>query len=226
MFLTHSAFLVAFTIAAAASAAAGVLLNGMRDIARKLLPASGLLLIAVALLLLLPEVAGAVGWANAALLLLAALAAVFAVDKLLYPVCPVCAPSHDHASCSTRLHGFAAPLLIAMLIHNAFDGWMLSLGQHALSIGVIAHKIPECFAFGAILGAALKSRRAALAAAVLTQAGAFAGAGLHNRAGLSLSPIWLAALLAVGAGLFLYLGFHAVHGEWRRRTAAAHASGA
>ena len=219
MFLTYSAFLIAFTIAAAASAAAGVLLNSVREVARKLLPASGLLLMAVALLLLLPELAHTLGWANAAFLFLAALAIVWAMDKFIYPVCPLCSHSHDHDDCSTRLHGFAPPLLIAMLIHNVFDGWMVTLG-HGLSMGVIAHKVPECFAFGAILAAALKSRGAALGWAVLTQGGMFAGAALHSATAAWLSPVWMVSLVALGAGLFFYLGFHAVHGEWKRRATA------
>jgi zinc transporter ZupT len=226
VFLTYSVFLLAFTLAAAASAAAGVWLNAARDVARRLVPASGLLLMAVALLLLFPELAHLLGWAGAALFFLAALAIVWAVDKFIYPVCPVCSASHDHEDCPARLHGFAAPLLIAMLIHNGFDGWMLSFGQgeadpaRALSLSVIAHKIPECFAFGAILEAALKSRRAAFAWAVLTQAGTLVGAGLHRTTAAWLSPIWIGALLALGGAVFLYLGFHAVHSEWKRRAAA------
>ena len=31
-----------------------------------------------------------------------------------------------------------------------------------------------------------------------------------------------AVLLALGGGTFLYLGFHAVHGEWKRRRAFLH----
>ena len=122
-----------------------------------------------------------------------------------------------------RLHGFAPPLLIAMLIHNAFDGWMLAMGQgvahsgRGLSIGVIAHKIPECFAFGTVLSAALRSRRDAIAAAALTQMGTLAGAALQASTAERLPPMWMAALLAFGASLFFYLGFHAVHGEWKRR---------
>jgi len=221
--LTYPAFLIAFAVAAAAAAAAGVLLNSVRDVARRLLPASGLLLMAVAVLLLFPELARITGWARAASMIVVALGIVWMVDKFIYPVCPLCSHSHDHEHCQTRLHGFAPPLLVAMLIHNVFDGWMLSLGQndadptHALSLGVIAHKVPECFAFGAILSAALNSRRAALVWAVLTQAGTLAGAGLQRSTAAWLSPLWIAALLALGGGVFLYLGFHTMHGEWKRR---------
>jgi zinc transporter ZupT len=226
VFFTYPSFLIAFCLASALAAATGVLLNGVRDMARRLLPTSGVLLIGVSLLLVFPELAHAVGWANAAWALAAAVAFVWVIDKFLYPVCPSCAHSHHHEDCTTRLHGFAPPLVIAMLVHNVFDGWMLSLGQttadsvHALSLGVIAHKIPECFAFGAIIAAAVQTRRRALAAAIVTQAGTLAGASIHQAAAGWLSPVWIAVLLAIGGGVFFYLGFHAVHGEWKRRTAA------
>jgi zinc transporter ZupT len=226
---TYSALLVSFILAAIGSAAAGVLLNSFRDMARRILPASGLLLMAVALLLVLPELVNAFGWAKGTWLFAGALALVWAVDRFVYPVCPSCAHSHNHDGCSTRLHGFAPPLVIAMLVHNAFDGWMLSLGQgsadpgHALSLGVIAHKIPECFAFGSILAAALRSRRTALSWAVLTQAGTLGGVVLHAAFAGRLSPSWIAALLALGGSVFFYLGFHAVHSEWKRRTAVGQA---
>jgi zinc transporter ZupT len=216
-------FLAAFTAAAAATAVAGVLLNGVRDIARRLLPASGLLLMAVALALVLPELAGHLGWGAACAAFLASLALVWVVDRFLYPVCPACSPAHDHDSCVTPLHGFAGPLLLATLIHNAFDGWMLAAGHanpeagHALSIGIIAHKIPECFAFGAILAGALRSRTIALAISVLAQCATITGAALY---GQTVSSRTMVALLALGGGVFLYLGFHAVHGEWKRRTSA------
>jgi len=226
VFLPLSSFLIAFSIVCALSAAAGVWLSGIRNVARKLLPASGLIIIAAALLLLLPELAHTLGWPAAAIMLAASLAIVWAVDRFVYPVCPLCSHSHDHEGCSTRLHGFAPPLLIAMLIHNAFDGWMLAMGQGSLSMSVFAHKVPECLAFGAILAAALPSRRTALASAMVTQAGTFAGVGLHSATAAWLPPLWMAALLAIGGGLFLYLGFHAVHGEWKRRTSVLQNSAA
>ena len=228
MFSTYPTFLIVFTAAAAVAATAGVVLNGVRDMARRLVPASGLLLMGVSLLLVLPELADAIGWANAAWAFAAALGFVWLIDKFVHPVCPSCAHSHDHDDCATRLHGFAPPLITAMLVHNAFDGWMLSVGQssgdptHGLSIGVIAHKLPECFAFGAILASSMRWRAGALAAAVLSQAGTVLGAAMHGAAAGRLHPMWFAALLAFGGGVFFYLGFHAIHGEWKRR-AAAHA---
>jgi zinc transporter ZupT len=225
VFTSFSVLIAAFTIASAASAVAGILLLGVRDLTRRLLPASGLILMTVALALVLPELANALGWTRAAFAFVAALAMVWVVDRFVYPVCPACAHSHDHAGCTTRLHGFAAPLLIAMLIHNGFDGWMLALDQqpadhaHALSMGVVAHKIPECLAFGAILAAALRSRAGAFGWAILIQAGTITGAALQRLTSAWVSPQWVAALLAIGGGVFFYLGFHAVHGEWKRRAA-------
>jgi hypothetical protein len=122
VFTLFSALIITFSAVSAASAAAGVLLDGVRDLTRRLLPLSGLILMTVALALVLPELAGALGWPRAALAFVAALAMVWVVDRFVYPVCPACAPSHDHHGCTTRLHGFAAPLLIAMVIHNGFDG--------------------------------------------------------------------------------------------------------
>lgn len=221
---TYSAFLLLFVGAACLSAVVGVLVAGVRDAARRLLPASGLLLIAVALAGVLPELTGMMGWPAAVLAFCAALACVWVFDRFVHPVCPACSHSHDHAGCVTRLHGFAGPLLVAMAVHNVFDGWMLSMADaqiagHALSIGVIAHKIPECFAFGAILAAALRSRFVALWSAVLTQLVTGIGVGLHWAVSPVVGPLWIGALLALGGGVFFYLGVHAVHGEWKRRSA-------
>ena len=45
-------------------------------------------------------------------------------DRYICTVCPACSHSHDHDSCSTRLHGFA-PMLIASGLHSFLNGWML-----------------------------------------------------------------------------------------------------
>src|SRR5262245_45773825 len=99
VFFTYPAFLIAFTVASALAAAAGVLLNGVRDIARRLLPASGLLLMAVSLVLVLPELAHTIGWSNAAWAFAGAVGFVWVIDKFLYPVCPSCAHTHHHEDC-------------------------------------------------------------------------------------------------------------------------------
>jgi len=86
-------------------------------------------------------------------------------------------------------------------------------------MAVVLHKIPEGIALGAILRAAVASARGALAWCLLAEGVTLAG----GAAGLELAPIlgqaWLSYPLAIAGGFFFYLGFHAVHGEWKRRGA-------
>ena len=101
--------------------------------------------------------------------MVAGFAIIWGIDRYITPVCPACSHTHNHDSCSTRLHGFAGPLITAALIHSLFDGWTLAAGQSlpgsgsALVAGVLVHKVPESFAYGVILRAALGSRTVALA---------------------------------------------------------------
>jgi zinc transporter ZupT len=116
---------------------------------------------------------------------------------------------------------------VASLLHSIFDGWVLAAGGgsmnaeagSALSLGVMIHKIPEAFAFGVILRAAISTKSSAMRWGILTQTATFAGAMLEILAAPYLGGHAIAVLLAVGGGMFLYLGGHAVHGEWKRRTA-------
>jgi zinc transporter ZupT len=153
---------------------------------------------------------------------------LFTIDRYLYPVCPACAPSHGHDACSTRLHGFAGPLIFAALLHSTFDGWALAAGLDAserglgsaLSLGVALHKLPEGIAFGVILRAAMKSKTKAFWVAAITQGSMLIGGWLERWSSAYIGVRAVSALLALGGGTFLYLGYHAVHSEWRRRTAA------
>ena len=89
----------------------------------------------------------------------------------------------------------------------------------ALPIAVVVHKIPEGIALGAILRAAVTSRRIAFCWCLLAEGATLAG----GAAALGLAPYlrgtWLSYPLAIAGGVFFYLGFHAVHGEWKRRGA-------
>lgn len=201
-----------------AGAVAGVWLSGVPEIARRILPFSGIVLLALSLFWVLPEVAGKFGWNAGATLMFAAFAAVWFIDRFIYPVCPACSHTHDHDACSTRLHGFAAPLITAALVHSLFDGWTMAVGAgNSIALTVLVHKIPESLAYGVILRAALRSRRNAVVWALVAQGATALGAVLGSAAAPLLSDKFLGALLALGGGTFLYLGFHAVHGEWKRR---------
>lgn len=220
--------LTALAFIAFAGAAAGVWFSGMPELSRRAIPLGGAVLIGVTVFWVLPELAQAFGWPVAAALILAGMLAVAAVDRYVYPVCPACSHSHDHDSCGTRLHGFASPLILAGMLHSLFDGWALASSYHdpaghVLSVGIAVHKLPEGLALGVILRAALPSRGQALAWAAVTQAATVAGGLLYQFAAPVLSARWISLLLAFAGGMFLYLGLHAMHGEWRRRAAQRHA---
>lgn len=222
-------FIIILLISTALSmtgAAAGVQLAAVPEVTRRVVPVGGAILLLLSLFWVMPEVAEIFGWQVAPVLMLAGFATLWAIDKYVYPVCPACAHTHDHDSCSAQLHGFATPLIAAALIHILFDGWTLALGSEvlaggsALAAGVLIHKIPESLAFGVILRAAIASRSTALVWAIAVQAATIPGALLALALAPAIGSQGMGLLLAFGGGTFLYLGFHAVHGEWRRRLAS------
>jgi zinc transporter ZupT len=87
--------------------------------------------------------------------------------------------------------------------------------------GVLLHKVPEGIALGLILRAAVKSHWTAFGWAALAEAATFAGALLESVVAARFGVTWVSYALALAGGSFLYLGFHAVHGDWRRRGAPA-----
>jgi zinc transporter ZupT len=225
--LTSSAALVLFAFAALAASYAGVAISGVPEISRKVVPFSGAMLLLVSFIWVLPELAEDFGWAAGLALMLVGFALLWAIDKNVYPVCPSCSHTHDHDTCVTRLHGFAGPLIAATMCHSLFDGWALAAahttGRQGIWAGILVHKLPECLAFGIILRAAIRSRRNAMIGATIVQAATLAGAGLEYILEPRIGPFWIHVLLAIAGGTFLYLGFHAVHAEWKRRTAHQHA---
>lgn len=214
------------SLAAFLGAVAGVWFTGLPDVSRRMIPFSGAVLAAIAIFWILPELAVHFGWAGGSLLMLAGVGIIASVDRFVYPVCPACSHTHNHDHCGTRLHGFATPLVIAALLHSLFDGWAFATGYanglaYGLSFGVAVHKIPEGIALGVILRAALGRRGQALTWAAAIQAVTILGGALQITAAPWLGPQWIAALLALGGGMFLYLGGHAMHGEWKRRLSEA-----
>ncbi|MEO8098041.1 MAG: ZIP family metal transporter [Acidobacteriota bacterium] len=165
-------------------------------------------------------------WSGAVLWLASGCLLLFAIDRYVYPVCPTCSPAHDHEHCSTTLHGFAAPLLLASALHAALDGWSVSASQDDVVLGagfftaIAAHKIPEGLALGVISRAALGSRRAAFLWCLLAESATLLGAAVEGVLAPHLGRNSLHALLALAGGSFLYLGWHAVHGEYRRSGAS------
>jgi zinc transporter ZupT len=209
------------TAIAVLSAAAGVWLTSFAPLSRRLVPFGGGALLGVAVFWVLPEMAEFFRWPLALLWIGCGFVGLAVIDRFIYPVCPACSPEHDHAHCSTRLHGFATPLLAAAALHAMLDGWSAAAGESSgLTLGLVggiaAHKIPEGLALGVIARAALNSKASALAWCGLAEGATLLGASLESVLAPHLGAQALHALLAIAGGSFLYLGGHAIHGEFRR----------
>jgi zinc transporter ZupT len=213
------------TMAAALGAILGLSLTGLRSSARRMVGFSGGLLAGVALFGLLPEVGEEIGWAAGVTLLVAGYLALMGIDRNVYAVCPTCAHDHDHEGCASTLHGFAAPLIIAAALHAFLDGWSIATSQSAAAVGLRVslplalslHKIPEGIALGAILRASTSSRGRAFGWCMAAESATLLGAGAGVVMASRVTARWLNYPLAAAGGCLLYLGYHAVHAEWRRR---------
>jgi zinc transporter ZupT len=203
----------------------GLWLTDARRHARVAVTFSAGVLLGVSAFGLVPDLMAEMGWAGSLSLFAAGYLSLLLVDRFVYPVCPSCSHSHDHGECATLLHGFAAPLVSAAALHSFLDGWSIATAQAAtpaeirlaLPIAVVLHKIPEGIALGAILRASVRLRLAAFGWCVVAEAPTLLGALLAMMLAPRLGATWTNYPLAVAAGWFFYLGFHAIHGEWRRR---------
>lgn len=210
-----------------AGAALGLWLTGAQRRARVLVPFSAGVLLGVALFGLLPELAQESGWTSTLALFVTGYGLLLAVNRY-YPICPTCSHSHDHNACATELHGFAVPLIVAAALHSFLDGWSVATSEVAVPLGlrvavplaVALHKLPEGIALGGILRVSVKSRTEALGwcavAEGTTLLGGVAGLWIAPHVG----PDWLTYPLGLMAGWLFYLGYHAIHEEWKRRGAA------
>jgi zinc transporter ZupT len=216
------------TVVGTASSLLGVWLKSADRRSRWVLPFSAGVLLGVALFGLLPELAIEKGWTVSILLFGAGYGLLITINRYAYPVCPTCAHDHDHSTCASELHGFSAPLVAAAALHSFLDGWSVATAQWAAPLGLRVavplaiglHKVPEGIALGGILRASVRSRPSALAWCVLAEGCTLLGGG----AGLLMAPHlgtdWILYPLGLAAGWVFYLGFHAVHEEWKRRGAA------
>ncbi len=194
----------------------GIRLAEIPSISNRVLPISGGMLVAIAAFWILPEVAERCGWFAASAGLAGGFVLLWLIDRYLYPVCPTC--SHNR-------HGFAAPLLIAAGLHSFFDGWSLAVSQQKgfeslkipFLVGIGVHKLPEGLALGALLLAALGVPWKAAAGAAAAQSMMLAGAVLAVLLTPHLVANWTIGFLAVAAGAFVYLGYHAIDSVYQRR---------
>ncbi len=206
-------------------AALGLWLTAVQRRARVVVPFSAGVLLGVAAFGLLPELALAAGWSSTLILAVAGYAALIGIDRYVYPICPTCAHDHDHGACLAELHGLAVPLIGAAAVHSFLDGWSIATAEWVAPLGlrvavplaIALHKIPEGIALGGILRAALPSRPAAFAWCAAAEGATLAG----GMAGLIMAPhlgtTWTLYPLGLTAGWIIYLGYHAVHSEWKLR---------
>jgi zinc transporter ZupT len=217
-------------------AALGLWLTGLRQRTRVVVPFSAGVLLGVAVFGLMPELAVEIGWPVSLLLFAAGYGLLLAINRFVYKVCPTCAHDHDHNDCGTPLHGFAGPLIAAAAIHSFLDGWSIATVQLTVPLGlrvavplaVALHKAPEGIALGGILRAAVRNRATALGWATLAEGTTLLGGVVGLTMGPRLGTGWITYPLGITAGWLFYLGYHAVHEEWKRRgpRAAALSAGA
>jgi zinc transporter ZupT len=206
----------------------GMWLEQIPRISRIMLLLSGGLLVAIPLILVAPELAEHYGWAGGLLWMALGFAALWLVDRYVYPLCPACAHNHNHDSCAVPLHGFAAPLVLASGLHSFMDGWSLVASrqdpsqalQFAFLMGITLHKLPEGVALGAILRASLRSRWRVAGGGALAQFMTVAGGAVALWLAAWVGARWSGAFLGLAGGTFLYLGYHTLEAEWERRSAA------
>jgi zinc transporter ZupT len=202
------------TLLGLAGVAAGVYLGHARVLSALLSAAGGGLLFGISLFWLIPEVGLITApWLAFVLALLVA-GMMAGLDRLLL-----------HAGHSPR-QGILWPVLAAMALHSFFDGWSVRalaarpLPEIAAPVGLALHKIPEGIAAGWIARRSTSSGWKAAAAGGAAQLATIAGALVEpnaDRLGAArFGEGWPAAVLAIIAGSFLFVGFHAVLPHWKK----------
>jgi zinc transporter ZupT len=207
-YLLSAAFAVAM-----AGAFGGLWMSALPAGARRVIPFSGGLLVGVALCGLLPELAGDIGWLRGV--------PVFAGGYLLLAWLDKRFHGHTHMDVEHAEAGYTVPLVLAASAHAFLDGWGLASTGHSEAVSVVfpvavmLHKAPEGLALGAFFRSTTGSRGKAFGLCFLaefaTYVGGWAGAVLTPKLGSA----WTNYPLAIAGGAFLYLGYHAVAGEWR-----------
>jgi zinc transporter ZupT len=218
-FHSQDVLFIAFGVALA-GAFAGLWIHKLPRGARAVIPFSGGLLLGVALFGLLPELAAEIGWLRGLPVFGAGYFLLMWLDRRFH--------GHIHSDGGKSVEGFtwdfSLPLLIAASLHAFLDGWGLeSAGtgtseavRLAFPVAVVLHKAPEGLALGAIFRAALGSRSKAMACCFIAEAATFLGGWAGVEWTPHLGSAWTNYPLALAGGCFLYLGYHAIEGEWRR----------
>jgi zinc transporter ZupT len=199
----------------------GIYAMKSRALSGKFTAISAGVMVGVALFWIFPDMTQKSGWVTAVLAVGSALAALLWFDRFIYPVCPCC--SHSLGSTNRRRHlkgsvgnGTLIPLVIAICLHNLFDGWTAAAAGHGwsgsgsgIALGLIAHKIPEALVFGLMLRGASTGRNVPLLISVcLTSLAILAGGATHAIIWTLSETTVIAVSLALACGSFLFAGGH------------------
>lgn len=212
-----NSILIVLFIIDVAGTLGGMCVMQLRDLSRKVTALSGGVMLGAALFWVWPDLTKAEGLAHSFITVAVGVTALYAIDRFVYPVCPCCSHGHRFETGS----GALLPLLTAICVHNLFDGWTAAMTTNGgtairsgLTVGLLAHKIPEALVFGMMLRSASKNRKALILTALGSGSCILAGGLVHgwtiNRAALVLS-----LSLAAACATFLFAGFHAFEGQRR-----------
>ena len=193
------------TLLAWGGIAAGLFLGQWRRASSQVAAVGSALLFGVALFLVIPEIAGRLGWAVAFGLALAVCCLLVLLDRFLI---------HGGHSPGEVI----GPLLAAAAVHSFLDGWSVRalsiqpLASIAVPLGLALHKVPEGLALGLITRKSMSSSSQAFAASAgvesLTLIGALVERDVNESGTARFGAWWTAIVLAIVAGSFLFLGYH------------------
>jgi zinc and cadmium transporter len=193
------------TLLAWGGVAAGLFLGQWRTASSRLAAVGSALLFAIALFLVIPEIAGRLGWAPAFGLALAVCCGLALLDRLL--------TRGGHSS-----REVIGPLFVAAAVHSFLDGWSVRalsiqpFASIAVPVGLALHKLPEGLALGLITRKSMPSSSQAFAASAgvesVTLIGAIVEGGVNESGTARFGAWWTAIILAIVAGSFLFLGYH------------------
>ena len=186
---------------------AGIFLGQSRKLSSHLAVTGGILLFAIALFLVIPEVATRIGWTLAVMFSVAVCCGLVLLDRWL------ARGNHSPAD-------VIGPLLAATAVHSLLDGWgvrVLSaqeLTSIAVPLGLALHKLPEGLALGLITRRSMSPAGKALLASGAVEGFTVIGALIEPRAdqlgATRFGDWWMGIVLAIIAGSFLFVGFHSV----------------
>jgi zinc transporter ZupT len=179
-------------------------------------------MVGVALFWIVPDLMHKSGVVHAALIIGVGLAALCGIDRFVYPVCPCCthhghrdfgirdSPGHSHQS-----GGALIPLVLAICVHNLFDGWTAAVASAAgasagsgIGVCLIAHKIPEAIVFGLMLRNAARRNYVAVLNACLASVTILVGGTARSSLPALSETTVVSTSLAFACSSFLFAGAH------------------